>query len=97
VHQEVALAAWVSARAQNRCTAFACAALALPAGIHARGSGGEGEQRRSSHFVLQRDAVTQERGGPTARAASVAAADQLERAYDELGHWSRCARSAGSR
>jgi hypothetical protein len=67
---------------------LACAALTLPAGVHARGSGGEGEQRRSSHFVLQQDAVTHERGGfYGSRRFEQQLLDELERAYDELDHW----------
>src|SRR5262249_28172015 len=67
---------------------LACAALALPAAARARGSGGEFEKRRSSHFVLQQDAVTNERGGiHGSRRFEEQLLGELERAYDELGDW----------
>ena len=66
----------------------ACAALALPDAARARGSGGEFEQRRSAHFVLQQDAVTGERGGfYGSRRFEQQLLEALERAYDQLDHW----------
>ena len=67
---------------------LACAALAPPTAARARGSGGEFEQRKSAHFVLQQDAVTNERGGfHGSRRFEQQLLDELERAYDELGEW----------
>jgi hypothetical protein len=64
------------------------AGLALPAAARARGTGGEFEERRSSHFVLRQDAVTGERGGfYGSRRFEAQLLDELERAYGELEHW----------
>jgi hypothetical protein len=64
------------------------AVLAVPIAGRARGSGGEFEQRRSSHFVLQQDAVTGERGGfYGSRRFEQQVLDELERAYGDLDHW----------
>jgi hypothetical protein len=67
---------------------LAFTALVLPGTAHARGSGGEFEQRRSPHFVLQQDAVTNERGGfRGSRRFEQQLLEELERAYDALDEW----------
>jgi len=68
--------------------AVCVAAVAMPLSARARGTGGEFEQRQSPHFVLQQDAVTNERGGLRgSRHFEQDLLNELERAYDELDHW----------
>ena len=71
----------------NRTTLIvACAALALPIEVHARGADGEFEQRRSSHFVLHEDVALDDVNGlHGSRHFEQQVLAELERAYDVLG------------
>jgi len=73
----------------NRTTLIvACAALALPIEVHARGADGEFEQRRSSHFVLHEDVALDDVNGlHGSRHFEQQVLAELERAYDALGEW----------
>ncbi len=68
--------------------ALLCAGLVSPVAAGARGADGDFEQRRSSHFVLHQDVAIDQSGGfRGSRRFEQQVLDELERAYDALGHW----------
>jgi hypothetical protein len=68
-----------------------CAIAALvsaPATAEGRGADGEFDRRESPHFTLYQDVAIDEAGGfRGSRRFEQQVLDELERAYDALGHW----------